>query len=139
MEALSDPSLKAVVICPSNPFLSIDPMLAVSGVREKLRDCSAPVIAVTPIINGNAVKGPAAKIIHELGYTVSPYTVAEYYKDFLDGFVVDIQDKAAVCDIKRLGLSVEVSNTIMTDLASKTDLAQTVLKFAVNCKKYIVS
>ena len=86
------------------------------------------------------MKGPAAKIIQELGYTVSPYTVAEYYKDFLDGFVVDIQDKAAVCDIKRLGLSVEVSNTIMMDLASKTDLAQTVLKFAENCeKKYIVS
>ena len=139
MEALSDPSLRAVVICPSNPFLSIDPMLAVRGVREKLRDCSAPVIAVTPIINGNAVKGPAAKIIQELGYTVSPYTVAEYYKDFLDGFVVDIQDKAGVCDIKRLGLSVEVSNTIMTDLASKTDLAQVVLKFAVNCEKNIVS
>ena len=133
-EALRNPSLQAVVVCPSNPFLSIDPILAVRGVREALRTCSAPVIAVSPLVGGDAVKGPTAKNLRELGHPVSATTVANYYRDFLDGFVVDTRDKATVPEIEKLGLSVEVTDTLMTDLASKAALAKTVLAFAQRCR-----
>ena len=133
-EVLRNPSLQAVVVCPSNPFLSIDPILAVRGVREALRTCSAPVIAVSPLVGGDAVKGPTAKNLRELGHPVSATTVANYYRDFLDGFVVDTRDKATVPEIEKLGLSVEVTDTLMTDLASKAALAKTVLAFAQRCR-----
>ena len=133
-EVLRNPSLQAVVVCPSNPFLSIDPILAVRGVREALRTCSAPVIAVSPLVGGDAVKGPTAKNLRELGHPVSATTVANYYRDFLDGFVVDTRDKATVPEIEKLGVSVEVTDTLMTDLASKAALAKTVLAFAQRCR-----
>ena len=133
-EALRNPSLQAVVVCPSNPFLSIDPILAVRGVREALRTCSVPVIAVSPLVGGDAVKGPTAKNLRELGHPVSATTVANYYRDFLDGFVVDTRDKATVPEIEKLGVSVEVTDTLMTDLASKAALAKTVLAFAQRCR-----
>ena len=133
-ESLRNPSLQAVVVCPSNPFLSIDPILAVRGVLEALRTCSVPVIAVSPRVGGDAVKGPTAKNLRELGHPVSATTVANYYRDFLDGFVVDTRDKATVPEIEKLGLSVEVTDTLMTDLASKAALAKTVLAFAQRCR-----
>ena len=67
LAALKSPALRAVIICPSNPFISIDPILALRGVREALRECAAPVIAVSPVIGGKAVKGPTAKMLRELG------------------------------------------------------------------------
>jgi len=134
LEALKAPSLQAVVICPSNPFLSIDPILAVRGVREALQTCRAPVIAVSPLVGGDAVKGPTAKNLRELGHPVSATAVANYYRDFLKGFVVDTRDKATVPEIEKLGLSVEVTDTLMTDLASKAALAKTVLAFAQRCR-----
>ncbi len=135
-DALRHPSLKAVVICPSNPFLSIDPILAVQGVREELRRYPVPVIGVSPIVGGDAVKGPTAKILRELGHPVSAATVAYYYRDFLDGFIVDIQDRDMVQEIQQFDIAVEVSNTLMTDLASKKELAKTVLEFSESCVKH---
>ena len=135
MELLMNPALKAVVICPSNPFLSIDPILAIRGVREALRDSSAPVIAVSPIIVGDAVKGPTAKIFHQLGYPVSAVSVANHYRDFLDGFILDIEDTALVPEIRKMGISVELANTLMTDLTVKTELARSVLDFSGSCVK----
>ena len=92
LAALKDPALRAVVICPSNPFISIDPILALRGVRDALGDCAAPVIAVSPVIGGRAVKGPTAKMLHELGLEVSAAAVARHYHDFLDGYVIDDAD-----------------------------------------------
>lgn len=130
LEALRSPSLQAVVICPSNPFLSIDPILAVPGVREALRMCPAPVVAVSPLVGGDAVKGPTAKNLRELGHPVAATAVANYYQDFLDGFVLDKQDETKAPEIEKLGLSVEVANTLMTSLDSKTALACVVLRAA---------
>ena len=96
LAALADPRLRAVVICPSNPFISIDPILAVPGVREALRACRAPVVAVSPIIAGKAVKGPTAKMMEELGLPVDAAAVARHYRDFLDLYIADEADRDAV-------------------------------------------
>ena len=135
IKILQSPFLKAVLICPSNPFLSIDPILAVQGVREALQDCSAPVIAVSPIISTDSVKGPTAKIMRELGLPVSAIAVANYYRDFLDGFILDTQDEKEASEIRKMSISVKITEILMKDLATKTKLANTVLDFSNNCSK----
>jgi LPPG:FO 2-phospho-L-lactate transferase len=90
--ALRRKDLRAVIICPSNPFVSIEPILAVPAIRVALEQCEAPVIAVTPIIGGKAIKGPAAKMMAELGLEVSVASVAGRYVGLIDGFVVDATD-----------------------------------------------
>ena len=135
MEMFRNQLLQAVVICPSNPILSIDPILAIRGVREALRECSAPVIAVSPIVGGDAVKGPTAKIMRELGHPVSATAVANYYCDFLDGFIVDFQDEAEIPEIQKMDVSVKATETLMTDLETKTVLANTVMDFSRHCGK----
>src|SRR5229473_1932509 len=84
--------LRAVVICPSNPLISIEPILAVPGIRDALRACAAPVIAVSPIVGGRAIKGPTAKMMTELGQPPSAGEVARRYGDFLDGYIFDATD-----------------------------------------------
>ena len=84
---MRDPRLRAVVICPSNPFISIEPILAVPGMREAIATCDAPVVAVSPIIGGRAVKGPTAKMMTELGLAVNAASAALRYGDLLDGYV----------------------------------------------------
>jgi LPPG:FO 2-phospho-L-lactate transferase len=126
LSALSDPLLTAVVICPSNPFISIEPILAMPGVRAALRDCAAPVIAVSPIIGGRAIKGPTAKMMQELGMEVSAASVAWHYGDLLDGYIVDHADAGAVVS----GSRVFVANTLMTTLADREALARVVLDAA---------
>ncbi|MFM2288501.1 MAG: hypothetical protein RL684_1644 [Pseudomonadota bacterium] len=92
LEALARPDLRAVVICPSNPFLSIEPMLAMPALRAALANAPAPVIAVTPIIGGKALKGPAAKLMAELGLEVGNETVARRYAGLAQVFVADSSD-----------------------------------------------
>jgi LPPG:FO 2-phospho-L-lactate transferase len=92
LAALERPDLRAVVICPSNPFVSIEPILAVPGIRAALHSARAPLIAVTPIIGGKAIKGPAAKMLGELGLEVSGSAVARRYLGLIDGFVIDQVD-----------------------------------------------
>lgn len=92
LAALARPDLRAVVICPSNPFVSVEPILAVPGIRAALRDSKAPIVAVTPIIGGKAIKGPAAKMMAELGLDVSGAAVARRYAELIDGFVIDEAD-----------------------------------------------
>jgi len=116
-----------IVICPSNPWVSIDPILAVPGVRERLTD--KPVLAVSPIIAGQAVKGPAAKMFAELGVQPSALAVAQHYQPLLRGFVLDRQDEAQSAEIRRLGLEVLVTDTLMTSLADRERLAREVLDF----------
>lgn len=116
-----------IIFCPSNPYLSIDPILSIPGVRRRLQTTSAPKVAVSPIVGGQAIKGPAAKLMREMGLVISPLTIAEHYADLLSGFVLDEQD-AAVKD--QFAQPVLVTQTIMTDLASKQQLAAEVLGFA---------
>jgi LPPG:FO 2-phospho-L-lactate transferase len=132
LAALADPRLRAVVLCPSNPFISVDPILAVPGIRAALRDCPAPVVAVSPIIGGKAVKGPTAKMMQELGLPVDAAAVAAHYRDVLDLYVADEEDAAAVAG---LDLPVVLTHTLMQSLADREALARTVLAAAEQVRK----
>jgi len=127
LAALGDPRLRAVVICPSNPFLSIEPILAVHDLREAIARAAAPVVAVSPIIGGRAVKGPTAKMMSELGLEVSAAAVARRYRDLLDAYVLDGADAA---EAGKLGIPVTLAHTLMTTLADRENLAQHVLASA---------
>jgi LPPG:FO 2-phospho-L-lactate transferase len=127
LAALADPELRAVVICPSNPFISIDPILAMPGVRDALRACRAPVVAVSPIVAGQAVKGPTAKMMAELGLPVDAATPARHYRDFLDLYIADDADASAVAD---LDIPVVLTRTLMRTLADRETLARAVLAAA---------
>ncbi|MBP9714584.1 MAG: 2-phospho-L-lactate transferase [Sterolibacterium sp.] len=128
--ALTAPDVDAIIICPSNPYLSIDPILALPGMRELLRQTAAPVIAISPLVGGAAVKGPTAKIMNELGISVSPLAVAQHYGGLLDGFVLDVRDAAVEAELAAIGLPTRVTDTLMKSLADRQRLAQTTLDFA---------
>ncbi|MCY4246976.1 MAG: 2-phospho-L-lactate transferase [Chloroflexi bacterium] len=123
-EALAKADL--VMIAPSNPWLSIAPILAVPGMRELLAAASAPKVAITPVIGGDAVKGPTAKIMRELGLAVSARTVASYYDGVIDGFVDDLRNPHFSMD----GLRTTRLDTLMTDLERKVAVAQDTLDWA---------
>jgi LPPG:FO 2-phospho-L-lactate transferase len=125
--ALTGGKVRAVVICPSNPFISIEPILAAPGMREAIAACEAPVVAVSPIIGGRAIKGPTAKMMQELGFAASAAAVAQRYGKLLTGYVVDSSDAGEARD---LAVAVKVAPTLMTDLATREALARTVLDFA---------
>ena len=116
-----------VVICPSNPFISIGPILAVPGVREALAETRATKLAITPIIGGKALKGPAAEMLADLGREVSARGVAELYKDFLDIFVLDIMDAGLKPGIESLGLHAAALDTVMKTLDDKQRLAREIM------------
>jgi LPPG:FO 2-phospho-L-lactate transferase len=127
IHALNDPSLRAVVICPSNPYLSIDPILNVPGLGESLANCQAPVVAVSPIIGGEAVKGPTAKMMREMGMEVSARAVGQHYGELLDGYIVEQADAASCRD---LDISVVGAQTLMLTLDDREALARAVLMSA---------
>jgi LPPG:FO 2-phospho-L-lactate transferase len=127
LAALRDEHLRAVIICPSNPFISVEPILALPGMREALAACAAPVIAVSPIFDGRAVKGPTAKIMGELGMTPSAAAVAERYGELLDGYVMDIGDARETAHVAP---RVTLAPTLMTNLAERKQLAHVVLEAA---------
>ena len=116
-----------MVICPSNPIVSIGTILGLKGVREALKQTKARKIGVSPIIAGAPVKGPADKLLRGLGLEVSAFSVADLYADFLDVFVIDFADASEKQRIEQLGLKVKVTNTIMKSLEDKVRLAKTVL------------
>jgi LPPG:FO 2-phospho-L-lactate transferase len=120
----------AIIFCPSNPLLSLDPILALPNVRRIMAASRAPKIGVSPIVKGEALKGPAAKIMAELGLEVSPVGVARYLKDVLTGFVIDTLDEARQDAITDLGLRALVTGTIMASNEDRVRLAGAVLKFA---------
>ena len=124
-ETLISDTLEAVVICPSNPFISIDPILAVPGLRGAIADCGAPVVAVSPLIGGEAVKGPTAKMMSELGIPCSARAVAEHYDGLLTGFVQDESDEEVIADLPCLQTRI-----LMRSDADKARLAREVLEFA---------
>ncbi|HTE81432.1 MAG TPA: 2-phospho-L-lactate transferase CofD family protein, partial [Reyranella sp.] len=121
--------LRGIVVCPSNPFVSVAPILALPGVHPALEQAKVPRVAVTPIVGGQAIKGPAAKMLAELGHDVSALGVARYYKEWVDGFVLDAQDATLADDIAALGMRVRVADTRMRNDADKRRLAAEVLDF----------
>jgi LPPG:FO 2-phospho-L-lactate transferase len=127
LAALRDPSLQAIVICPSNPFISVEPILAIPGVRQAMIDSPVPIIAVSPIIAGQAVKGPTAKMMQELGLDPSAGTVAHRYHDLLDGYVIDHADMSEVVSIDA---RVTLAQTLMRTMEDREALARTVLDAA---------
>jgi LPPG:FO 2-phospho-L-lactate transferase len=129
-QALGSDALRAIVICPSNPMLSIAPILAVNGVRERIAASGVPVVAVSPIIAGRAVKGPAAKIMRELGHDVSPLGVAKFYAPLVTRMVIDRQDEALAPALRATGVDVLTVDTLMKDPTDQARLARAVLAFA---------
>jgi LPPG:FO 2-phospho-L-lactate transferase len=121
---------EVVLVAPSNPIVSVGPILALPGVREALRATIAPVIAISPIVGGAAIKGPAAPLMRATGHEVSALGVARAYADFVDGMVIDLADAALAAAVAGLGLEVAVTDTIMRGPAEKAHLAATTLDLA---------
>lgn len=121
---------RAIVLCPSNPFLSIDPILALPGLRDALRAARAPVIAVSPVVAGKAIKGPTAKLMQELGLDVSAVSVARHYQGLVDGLVLDSQDRSLASAAETFGMQTRVVPTVMRSTADRIGLARDVLAFA---------
>ncbi len=117
-----------IIICPSNPIVSIGPILALNGIREALQKTRAKILAISPIVAGKPIKGPAAKIMSGLGMKVSATQVARIYQDFLDLFIIDQADRRLEKEIDSPGCRVVVTDTIMKDLRSKTRLAGVALR-----------
>ncbi|MFZ8996415.1 MAG: 2-phospho-L-lactate transferase CofD family protein, partial [bacterium] len=129
-KALGSTELQSIIFCPSNPLLSIDPILSIQGLKKAFADSGAKIVAVTPIVGGAAIKGPAAKNLRELGYPVSATTVAKHYQGLIHGFVLDKRDREETKQIEKLGIAVLVAETIMNDLETKIQLAEKTLQFA---------
>jgi LPPG:FO 2-phospho-L-lactate transferase len=123
-----------IVLAPSNPLLSLDPILALPGLARLIVAASAPVIGVSPIIGGAAVKGPAAKLMGELGMEVSAFGVAQHLQQVLTGFVFDSVDRIHQDRIAGLGLQTYCTGTLMTSLANEARLAAEVIAFGMESK-----
>lgn len=127
---LTDPDLAAIFIAPSNPWLSIDPILAIPSIRAAVRSARAPVVAVSPIVGGQALKGPTAKIMTELGLRPSAQAVAHHYRDLLGGFILDQTDAGEAAAIIDAGIAVAATQTVMHTLDDRQKLASFALGFA---------
>ncbi len=125
--ALRAGEVRAVIVCPSNPLISIEPILAIPGMRDAIKASGAPVVAVSPIIGGQAVKGPTAKMMRELGLEASSAGVAARYGDLLDGYIIDHADADAVGEI---GARVNVAPILMKSLQDRETLARVTLAAA---------
>jgi LPPG:FO 2-phospho-L-lactate transferase len=127
LATMRNPQLRAIVICPSNPYISVNPILAMPELRAALIASAAPAVAVSPIIGGQAVKGPTAKMMAELGRTVDVLTVAEHYRGLIDGLIIGAVDAAMVA---RIDVPVVLRPILMRSLADREELAKAVLEFA---------
>ncbi len=121
---------EAIVICPSNPLLSIDPILSMDSLKRIIMATKVPKIGVSPIVGGQAIKGPAAKMMTELGMDVSPIGVARHFGDILTGYIIDHADEAAKTPLDGMGLKTLVTQTIMRSSEDKVTLAKEVLGLA---------
>ena len=122
-------SVTAIVICPSNPYVSVDPILAVNGMRDALLATGAPIVAVSPIVGGRAIKGPTAKMMRELGVPTTTAAVAEHYAGLVSHFVIDEVDACAQNPVADLGIQTATLQTVMSTLDDRVQLARSVLEF----------
>jgi LPPG:FO 2-phospho-L-lactate transferase len=125
--ALERADLTGIILCPSNPYLSVAPILAVPGIRDSLVRAEVPVIAVSPLIGGSAVKGPAAKIMNELDLPVSPLEIARQYRDFLDVMLIDERDRALIAGREAGDPHIETAEILMKSAADRRRLAEACL------------
>lgn len=125
VECLADPNCRAILIAPSNPFLSIDPIMALPAIRRALVETSVPVIAVSPLVGGDAVKGPTAKIMRELGLEVSAAEIARHYIGVIDAMLIDSRDPPVSLDVKHLR-----ADTLMHTLDDRIRVARAALDLA---------
>lgn len=133
-EALNDPTLSAIILCPSNPFLSLAPILAIPAVAEALRRRRVQSVAVSPLVGGKAVKGPTDKIMVELGLGPSALEIANYLHPWMDKFIIDESDAPMAAAIEATGVKVIVAPTLMTSTADKIAVARATLTAAnVQC------
>jgi LPPG:FO 2-phospho-L-lactate transferase len=137
--ALARSDLDAILICPSNPYLSIDPILAIPGVRAAIERVRAPCIAVSPIVGGLAIKGPAAKLMGELGMTPSAAAIAAHYAGLIDGLILDTVDARQTDDVRRLGVTPLVTATVMRSDEDRIALARDALAFAGSLNREVDS
>jgi len=121
-------SADSIIVCPSNPIVSIGTILSLKGVRNSLMETNAKVVAISPIVGGAPIKGPADKLMRGLGLEVSAYSVAHLYRDFVDVFIIDNMDRTEKERIEELGLRAIVTNTIMKSQRDKIELARATLK-----------
>lgn len=124
-----------IVVCPSNPIVSIGPILAVERIRRELESGSAPVVAVSPIIGGRALKGPADRMLLSLGMEASAFGIAKRYSSVVQGMVIDSHDREEATRIESLGVRTCVTDTIMRDDAGRISLAVTVLRWGAGLRK----
>ncbi|MCW3981412.1 MAG: 2-phospho-L-lactate transferase [Candidatus Bathyarchaeota archaeon] len=117
-----------IIVCPSNPIVSIGPILALKEVRKALRETKSKIVAISPIVGGATIKGPADKLMRGLGHEVSSYGVALLYRDFLDAFIMDETDAAYKSQVEKLGIRAVTTNTIMRTPQDKVKLAQLTLE-----------
>lgn len=128
LEAINQADL--VVFCPSNPWVSLDPILAVPEIKQGIQH--RKTVAVSPIVGGQTIKGPAAKMFEELGLPSNAFSVASHYRDLLDGFVFDQVDEELKADIQSLGIANLTTDTIMKTLQKRADLAEEVIRFGIS-------
>jgi LPPG:FO 2-phospho-L-lactate transferase len=124
--AMASDSIQAVIVCPSNPVLSVQPLLALEGVREWLQQRRFPVLAVSPFISGRAVKGPAAKIFGELGLESSVAGLAGWYESLVDAWLIDRSDEASASALVARGLQVRACDTLLADAVRRQEVARTI-------------
>lgn len=129
-ELLTDPDVEAIIICPSNPYISIDSILAVPTVRNALANHPAPVVAISPVVDGQSIKGPTSKLMSELDVGSSAGDIAAYYRDFIDGFVLDHRDSRLCVAIEEGGIRTFCCNIVMSTFDDRCQLAQDVVEFA---------
>ena len=123
-------SADVVIFCPSNPWVSLDPILSIAAIANAVR--AKPVVGVSPIVGGKALRGPAAKMFHELGIEPSALSVADHFRAYLNGFIIDVEDRSFVQSIQGLGLEVLVTDTVMNSTEDRTHLAQEALALAAS-------
>lgn len=133
-KALQREDLECVVICPSNPFVSVDPVLMLPGVQAALDASPAPVVAISPIVGGQALKGPAAKMMDELGMPRDPVSVARHYRGRIDALIIDQADADLLGIVQDTGLGATVTNTVMVTLQDRAQLARDTLQFAADIR-----
>jgi LPPG:FO 2-phospho-L-lactate transferase len=121
---------QTLLVCPSNPVVSIGPILALPGVREAILEAQAPVVAISPIVGGAPIKGPADRLLRGIGVEVSARGVAQLYRGWIDGLLIDERDARWAADIEAMGIRTRVLDTIMSDSSAATQLAEAALTLA---------
>ncbi len=129
-EALARPDLVAIIICPSNPFVSVDPILALEGVRAALEKRRVPLVAVSPLVGGKAIKGPLAKMLAERGQGCNNLAIADHYSGLVDHWLIDEADGAQAHEVRARGVAVTVSATVMCTADDRARLAREALSAA---------